>query len=429
MSEEVGASNISVGGGKIDGDNYDMDALRDLSTAEFDQEFPEISKNAKEAAAAEEKKRTSDFDEDNLFDEEDGAPEKAAAPEEEVEEEEESEDEPEPEPAEEEPGKYLTAKSKDGKTYKVAKDALVPVKVNGEIKEMTVQEVINHASGAINVHEENSRLGRERAAFKQEQTKFEETVNTTAENMEMLRDLAENGSPEDFILYYASLTGKNPEEELRRLVENTISYAEQFAGMTTREKELYNENRKFKFGQKLLEKQQAKATQTQTFKEERARVEAALNEDGLEMKDFLAACEVVKQKLQSGELTGQYSPMDIVEYAGHLKHQNLVSGAVSAVDKSRLQDGEFVKGISKAIVTWEALNPGKRFTPDEAQHLVRRALESQKTVTRESLIKKVERHTKSGKTNSQNASSRNQEKNSAGAVTLDEHREKFWGGY
>lgn len=443
MSEQNGPSNVSTGGMKIDGDRLDMNALRELSVQEYEQEFGKLEdkmppKKAKAVVEDAEDAAEEDEIEDIFEDEEDGdekpAKKAKAKPEsedvdaddseEEVEDDEDdsdADDEDEPDT-----GKYLTAKSKDGKSYKVPKDAVFEVKIDGKREQLTAQEIMDNASGNIHLAREHTNLGREKVKLKAEREEFERFANTTNENIEMLQDIAESGTPEDFAQYYGMMTGKNPEEVLRGLVERTVKYAEQFAVMTDRERELYNENRKHKFQQKLIERRESKATKQQAHERERVAVDQALERVGLTPKDFLAAAELVKAKLESGEITGKYSAMDIVGVAARMDRETRLVSAINAVDKSLLKDRDFVVRVAKAVASAEGLT-GERFSPKEAQILVRKYLATRAKGLSESLSKKVDRHKKSGKTASKNANSRNQEEY-AGSLTLADHRQRIWGG-
>ncbi len=398
--------NQSIVEAPLDGDHMDISALREFSVSEFDKEYPnEKPKSEPEV--------------------EETATEEEEAPAEEAEEEEE-EGEEEPEAAEEK--KFVTAKDKDGKEIKIPKDALIEVKVDGKTEMMTAQDIINKASGAQQVERQLTNLGHERVKLQKERQIFDEEATVTRDNLEILTDIARNQSPQDFVLYYSMLTGQNADTVMQDMIKQAIVEAERFSGMTPRERELYNENRQFKFSQEQRKREEARHAQKQTSNQERAQVDAILTENGLEMADFLAAAHDVKARIESGELKGKYSAKDIAEYAVTYKSETSVSDAISAVDKALLKDKAFVSKVTKARIAGEV--SGERFTPKELQALVKRIKEHQTKGISESLSKKVDRHVSSGKTNSQSANSRNQEKSNAGSsVTLADHRDRLYGGY
>lgn len=428
MSDVNVSSNLSAGAGMIsDGERIDMDALREISVAEYDREYG--APKSEEAPAPKEKKAATpppeeeDTEEEEIYEEEKEEEEEA-----EGEESEESEEE-ETQKADDETdeGDYILARAKNGRQVKVAKDATFEVKIDGKIENLTVQEVVNRASGAVAYDRKHTELGRERAALQQEKEKFEEYTQVTNDNLAALTELAQNGTPEDFVQYYGALMGKDPHSLLEGIIGNAIKYAEQFSQMTDREKMLYNENRKFKFSQNLQKITQQREAKKQTDQKERAQVESRLSEEGLEMKDFLAAAQDVRQQIQAGKLKGTYSPLDIVEYASWLKTDSAVRDGIKAVNQSLLSDDEFVTKVSKAISRTQTLEGG-RMSPAEIRTFVKKAADAQKKGISESLTRKAARHVKSGKTNSKLASSRNQEKNSGEAITLAEHRERLYGG-
>ncbi len=435
MSDEQGAgSNVSVGGGKIDGDHLDLDALREMSVEQYDKEFPQEAKKAKpqpkkkEAPveeAPEEEAEDETFEASDAEEQEDSEEE----PEEEEESEDEEEDAEEDEPEEEEveqKGKYATAKSKDGKTYKVPKDAVFEVKVNGKKEELPLQEIINRASGATDLDRKYMEFAKKEQVFTEKARAFERQAEDAKDNLEMIMNIARNGTPEDLAQYYGLLTNQEPAKVLQDLLERTISYAEQFSQMTDRERELYNENRKFKFQTELGRIKQGKAAQTESFQKERAEVENALKSQGLTMDDFFAAANDVRQKLSEGKLNGKFSALDIVDYAAGIRHEKSVKSAISSVNKSLLFDRDFVAKISKAVASAESVS-GDKFSDSDIRNLVKSVIDDKKKGLSESLSRKVDRHNKSGKTNSQKVSSRNQEKKSGGGVTLRDHYDRIWG--
>ena len=402
--------NQSIVEAQLDGDHMDISALREFSVSEFDKEYPEEKAKALNGKAEPEVEETAGDEEE-------------APTEEETEEEAE-----EPEGEEGEERKYLTAKDKAGKEIKIPKDALIEVKVDGKTETMTAQEIINKASGAQQVERQLTNLGHERAKLQRERQVFEEEATITKDNMDVLTEIARNQSPQDFVLYYSMLTGQNADTVMQDMIKQAIVEAERFSGMTPRERELYNENRQFKFRQEQRKREEARDAQKQTSNQERAQVNEILAENGLEMADFLAAAHSVKARIESGELKGRYSAKDIAEYAITYKSETSVAEAISAVDKALLKDQAFVSKVTKARIAGEVT--GERFTPKELQALVKRIKEHQTKGISESLSKKVDRHVSSGKTNSQSANSRNQEKSNAGnSVTLADHRDRLYGGY
>lgn len=432
MSDENPTSNLSSSGAVFsDGDRIDMSALREFSVAEYDKEFgapeapaPEPAKQTKKVVAAPVEEYT---EEEDTFEESEDEVAEEPDSEEELEASDENE---EPETAEEdaESDEYIIARAKNGKGVKVSKEALVDLKVDGKIEQVTVQEAINRASGAIALDRKHTELGRERAALIKEREKFEEETQLTNDNLSALQEIAQNGTPEDFVQYYGALTGKDPGALLEKIISNAIDYAQRFSAMTDTERMLYNENRKYKFQQNLQKITQQRVAKKQAFDQERATVESALTSDGLSFKDFLEAAKDVRQQIEKGTLQGQYSALDIVEYAGWLKTDTSVKEGISSVNKALLGDVEFVNRVTRAIHKTQQAD-GERMSPVEIRKFVQRASDAQKKGISESLNKKVARHNKSGKTNSKIASSRNQENKSAEAVTLAEHREKLYGGF
>ena len=445
-------SNVGMGVGKIDGDRLDIDDLRELSTQEYDREYGQTqitgedtdengktpsgkSKRPKpkpdgklRAGADESSEHESSGDEEADIATDDADRDSAEEDEEEDNVDVDSDDEDAGEGGADADGKkYLSGKTKDGKSYKIAKDAEVEIKVAGKLQSVTVQQLIDRASGAINVERENSELGRRRQKFEQEVQTWHQSMDEMNDNLAMINNIATNGTPEELVQYYGLLTNQDPAKLMEQMVGRMIKHAEQLENMTDREREMYSELQKRRFREGIAELHSKRNEKNQAHAKEKAEVESALKEDGLTWDDFFAAANDVKQKLAEGKLSGKFSAMDIVEYASSLRYENSVKLAIKSVDKSLLYNGDFVDRITKVVALAEA-KTGKKVTPAEIQAVIRHEIGAKSKGISESLSRKVDRAVKSGKTNSQLANSRNQEKRTDEAVTLASHRERLWGG-
>ena len=415
----------------IGGDHLDMDALRELSIEEGERELRESEAKAPKEPKEEKKEPPAQLPKGDSEKESRKAPEAAKqAPkaEEDSEKEDSKEEEEELLEDEELPSKYLVAKSKDGdKSYKVPKDALFEVKVDGKIEKLTAQEMVNRAAGATDLAKKHTDFGRAKKQLDTQIAEFQQKAKTVNENAAMLVHIAQNGNPEDFVQYYANLTGEDPARVMDNLVERVLHYTEQFSGMTEREKQLYNENRRFKFNQGLEQRRQTQTAAEQARQRQNAEIKEALNSHGLTDKEFLEAAEDVRLKISSGELDGRgLTHLDVVEYAADLKRESDLKAAIYSVDASLGENQEFFDKVSKAVVKTEALH-GK-MSPAEVLELINGARDIEARAISERLSKKVERVNRTGKTNPENANSRKQVDDSFDTLTLADHQNRIWGG-
>lgn len=131
--------------------------------------------------------------------------------------------------------KKFTLKT-DKEKYNIPSDAKIPVKVDGEEVEMTLEELRNKASGAMYVEKEITKLSQERKAFLEDKTATEEQLT------EIISRFSKD--PLDAVVYLAELAGHNP-IEFRKNIDNSFyeryrKYAEmdETEAALAREKEL-----------------------------------------------------------------------------------------------------------------------------------------------------------------------------------------------
>lgn len=447
----------------IDGDNLDLDSLRELSEADYQDDIKsgEIAAPKVASAKVSKAKVADDDDEardDEAYEKEDKTLEQPDEEDSDAEEDSDSEadgeddkkinteEDEEADDAESgddgdvdkesdsqaDPSLTFIAVDGNGKSVAIPKEALIKIPVDGVEVEMTVQEAINKASGATNIERGNSELGRERAAFKAERAAYEADVAQANENAEFLYELAQSGNPEDFVQHFAMIKGVDPTQVMRNLVENTLKYAEQFAGMTPGEIKLHNENLQLKHLENVRSRRDSLAVAQAEAQAQQQRMEAEadvrLKAEGMTWDDFEGAVKSIRQiAAERGVSTGNVQVADIVQHATVLRHDAKLRKAIAVVDKTVLHNSQKLGEISRALWQDETLHLKRRMSDEEAVEFVQKALgkKSAKSLG-ESLSRKVERADKSGKTNSQTASSQRRKNNGYhDTLTLAEHRERM----
>lgn len=409
----------------------DMDAMKELSNYEYEKEYgTEEAPTIKEVAVAEEtydlseeasdEKESEEVEEvsdDDIGEEGDG--------EEELSEDEEEDEEGEVEEVETDKA-YIKAKTKDGKAINLPKDAIFDVKVDGEVKELSAQEVMDLASGNLFIDQEVTKVRTERDALNADRHAFESEATVARDNMEMLYDLSQNGTPEDVIEYWGILKGEDPTKMLEGWISKAVQYAQGLQRMSPQERQLYNQNRQLQMRQKLTDRATAKTQKEAAIQKERASVEAELKKHGLEWNDWMTSADEITKKLESGELNRHFSPTDVLDYTLKGSHDQLVRNAITKVDKSALSNLDFISKISKAILREESLS-GERLSLKEATRLVKRKLQKDNARLSENLSKKAVSAERTGKAKSKKAGSRKQESKDVGPATIEEHRDRLWG--
>jgi hypothetical protein len=421
------------------GDNLDFEALREFSAAETEKELA-VDPDKFKSPITKEKKEKKTALAKPLNDLEDEVAEEESSEEEESEEtpeedeqgdeEEEEEDGTEEEASEDEeeapaPKKSSKAvKVKDGgKEVEISRTALVPVTVDGKVKEIPLADVLQEYSGRFHFQQESSKLGRERKTFEEERTKFTKEAETINENINLLYEAAQGSSPEQVVEIYAMLTGRDPNEVMENIVVNAIQFAKEYAELTPEQRKLKNEYRRLKFQKDLTERRAEKSARVQKTQAEQAKVLEALKSRGLTNEDWISAAAELKDKLEAGELES-VSPFDVVEHAAKMKRASQVTEAISQVDKSLLDDNDFKTRVVAAVVQTEELT-GSKMKPGEIRRMVQVVREDSNKRFKERLSRKADRAQRGNAAISESAKSRKHVE--TGPLTLGDHFSRVYG--
>lgn len=417
-------------------DSYDIDALKAFSeaeTAELEKQQPELfkAKPSKKQKQEEEPEEVAQSD-----GEDEAAPE---LPEEDAEAEREADKPESKEEAEELPEEvgdeevdtrsWVVAKAGD-KSLKIPKGALVDIKVNGKLESLPLKEVLNRASGALHIERETSRLGRERKALEADQSKWREKAQVVNDNMQILQELCETGTPEEVAAYYAHIAGKDPNTIFNSIIENALKYAQQYEGLTEREIALQNENRKFRLQQliesKRSQRAQAQAQAEQQRKSEAERVSNLCKRKNITGEQFSRYSDELARMSDAElqEMGIEITPESVTDYIVKRRLEEGVQSAITAVNKALLKDSEFRDRIAEAVTVIEATRK-RVMSPREVQDLVKFEAERDKKALSDTLSRKADRAVKAGAT-SKNGKSQKQDKDE-GPLTLRQHWDNLRG--
>jgi len=428
MAETTQTSSPNVDKIVADGDNLDFDALREFSAWETEKESQQAQPKPQPKKKAATQEPSQEEEEETPAEDLEGAEEPDEEGEDDSEDEEDEEvgeeEEESPEP-EEKPKKPLkTVRVKDGeKEVDISKTALVPVSIDGKVKEVPLAELTKEYSGNLHFQQESSKLGRERKQFEQDRSKFQREADVINENIQLIHEAAQAGSPEQVVELYAMLTGREPNEVMENLVVNAIKFAKEYSQLTPEQRKMNNELRRLKFQKELTERRANKAAQAQKVQTEQARVLEALKQRGLTNDDWLSAAADLKDKLEAGELEN-VTPFDVVEHAAKMKRTSQVTEAISQVDESLVENEDFTRRVLAAVIQTEEITRA-RMKPSEIRRMVQVVREDTQRRFKERLSRKADRARKGSGAISENAKSRKQEE--TGPLTLSDHFSRISG--
>lgn len=346
---------------------YDVQSMMEASIAESDAEEAQNDSAVSEPASKEVVHDDSDdSDSDDSDDTEDTQPKKV------------------------DPENSIKVKSGD-KEFDVPKDGEVELKVNGKIEKMSLQEALNKASGNLHVERETAKLGRERKEFQATQETFKAEAAQVNANAEALLEMQD---PYELCEYICELKGGDPEKLFEEMIANTMKHLDMYRGMTPRERELANENRKFKRAEKARNAElKTKQTEQQTIAK-RTEVEETLTSNGFTMEQFSNTIDELADTIRSGNQAGyglddleNPTEEDIINYMIAKDLDDRVISGIKNISPKLSTDVEFVNKVKSAILKTEVLH-GK-MNPTEVQTFLNEALKLDNKALSENLNKKV----------------------------------------
>lgn len=160
---------------------------------------------------------------------------------EEKEEEEESEDDEEPlvendpnEIKQDKNSKKLRMRMSDGELYNIDAESTFKVKVDGEMQEVPVQELINNYSGKTAWDKKFTEIGKEKKTLEFEKSQIQSQKNKLIQAVNSalgpIKDPDKN--PMDSLLYLVEMTGEDPYTAYRRIMESNLEELGSLMDMT-----------------------------------------------------------------------------------------------------------------------------------------------------------------------------------------------------
>ena len=279
--------------------------------------------------------------------------EKEEESEEEDEEEEKSEEESEEEEEKEEKEEKKEEKPKtDSKKlrmrmgdelFNVNSDATFKVKVDGELQDVNIQELINNYSGKTAWDKKFTELGKEKKSLEKEiqmftakQQKMESLVK---EIISPLEDSDKN--PMDSLLYLVEMSGKDPYTAYRRMMEANLDELSNIMDMRETERELYFHKKKDELQSSVAKKRQAAQQKEQAFNQAVQKVDQLRQSFNVSEDDFVDASEELESIYANAGLdVNSITEEVIVDYASLRPHISKVKELVAPYEDN-ISDGKY----------------------------------------------------------------------------------------
>ena len=278
-----------------------------------------------------------DKDSDNEEEEEEGEEE------EESEEEESEEEEIQPKKDEEKKdSKKLRMKMGDD-TYNVTTDATVKVKIDGKNEDVPLQELINNYSGKTAWDKKFTEIGKEKKTLEVEKAQVtrqsEELKAHVAKALAPLR--TKEGNPMDSLLYLVEMSGDDPYNAYRRIMESNLGELGRLMDMGDVERELYFHKKKDELYSDVAKKRQGKLQEEQTFNQVVQKVDSLRQTYKVTEDAYVDASDELEEiyaasKLNVNDITHEA----IVDYASLKPHIAVVKGLIEQYEDN-ISEGKY----------------------------------------------------------------------------------------
>jgi hypothetical protein len=301
-----------------------------------------------EGKVIKEDKKAKEEDEDS----EDGEEEESEEEEDSEEEEEVEEKEEEKKEEEEEDKPKSKLRMKMGNDlYNVTSDATFKVKVDGQVLDVPVQELINNYSGKTAWDKKFTDIGKEKKVLEQEKANVIAHKNYIVEqvNKALAPILDENQNPLDSLLYLVEMSGKDPYTAYRRLLEANVDEVGSLLDMTETERELYFHKKKDDLHGKIAKQRQEKQQKEQALNQTRQKVDTLRQAFNVSEDAFVEASQELRSLVEGkGIAVDEEAVVDYASLKPHIsKIQELISPYEDNIDEAKY--GEVVSQLARYL--------------------------------------------------------------------------------
>jgi|694.fasta_scaffold70762_3 hypothetical protein len=238
--------------------------------------------------------------------------------------------------------------------FNVDSDASFKVKVDGKTEEVPLQELINNYSGKTAWDKKFTEIGKEKKSLEFEKvnlTKEKDILRTHIKNaIAPLKN--KDANPLDSLMYLVEMTGEDPYNAYRRIMEANLEELGQLLDMTETERELHFHKKKDELYSDINKKRMSRQQEEQAFNQALQRVDALRQTYKVSEQQFVDASEELESiYTASGLDVNQITDETIVDYASLKPHIEVVKGLVDPYEDNISEEkyGDVVAELSRYL--------------------------------------------------------------------------------
>lgn len=218
-------------------------------------------------------------------------------------------------------------KAKDGEhEVKIAANAVIPIKVDGKVKEFTIQELANLKSGEISYESKFNALKAKEEDFQQQNEYFKGQVDNIKGMLNSVLSKIDSEDPLEAYFHLLDLAGKNTVQYKKKVLESNFETFEKMLDMDEVERKLYWTEQEKDFLVKRQEAMSQKQYEEDTSKQWFSKVDALRQEYGVDEVKYV---EGYKELAHLGYTEKEITPKAIVEYVTLKPHLDAVEQLIS----------------------------------------------------------------------------------------------------
>lgn len=351
------------------------DDAEDSSPVEDDENSQEIEEDESDVAEDTEDEDDDDLEEDDGSDDEDEDEEL----EEDGDDDEEEEDEDDAEEVVEKTKKDLVAVTKSGKKIVVPKDATVKHKVDGQVVELKVQDLLNDYAGTQTISRRMNEVA--------QKTKEAEIVKAKAESIQQeyqsffneISELTKAGKFDVAVEAIAYANNEDPTVFMKKLIDSANNWASTWGSMSDVEKARWEQEQQSRYFAKKTKAEQDKLERVQLEQQANKYISSVVSGLGIAEEQFFGkVSELAKNE--------KFSQLDIKGRVDYTVGMILGEKHVSNIEAVSRSFGTRVTPKIKALV---AQHTTYQDSQDDIRKIISALLKDEKGKVAKTLSKKV----------------------------------------
>ena len=238
--------------------------------------------------------------------------------------------------------------------FNVDSDASFKVKVDGENVDVPLQELINNYSGKTAWDKKFTDLGKEKKAFESQVSQFKAKVSeidsTLAKVIEPLKQ--KDGNPLDSLLYLVEMSGEDPYNAYRRIMEANLEELGKLYDMSEVERELYFHKKKDELYTNVAKKRHEKTQKEEVFNQTVQKVDSLRQSFNVTEEQYVEASDELESIFEeSGLDVNSITHEAIVDYASLKPHIAVVKELIDPYEENISEEkfGDVVAELSRYL--------------------------------------------------------------------------------